>query len=190
VTSALLLALVVAQAPARVDVEADFAYGFGARSAFGALAVGSARWSLYETSDTRGALEAGLLVGYQNEPWSQTAALVLPSVVSGATHRVEVLALAGHTLSLLASRRLELGLLLFAGWTHVVLRGALRSDAQGFDRAYAADASEFTFGLSLRAGFQLTDRFSVGARFFLPVPYAGVAISSYFTASAGLAFRL
>lgn len=178
--------LVVAQAPSTLEVEADFAYGFGARSAFGVLAGGAARWPLYEGRLARGEVEAGLLGGWQTESYDATAALLLPSVVSGANHRVELFAVGGHTVSFLESRRLQVGLLLFAGATHVAMRGTVRNDAQGIDRTYAAAATEFSFGFTLRAGFRLTRHVGVVARFVLPVPWAGVAISSYFMASGGL----
>jgi hypothetical protein len=185
---ALALALVVL-APPHVDAEAAFAYGFGARSAFGVLASGTASWPLSETRAMRSGIEAGLIGGYQNEPYSLTAPLTLPSVVTGSNHRVELLAMGGPSLALLESRRLELALLAFAGWTHVSMRGSLRSDSQGFARSYAADASEFTFGLTVRLGVRLSPRVGLNARFLLPVPWAGLAVSSYFMASAGFTVR-
>lgn len=182
--------LVAAQAPSTLEVEADFAYGFGARPAFGVLAGGTARWPLYEGRLARGEVEAGLLGGWQTESYDASAALLLPSVVSGANHRVELFAVAGHTLSFLESRRLQVGLLLFAGATHLTMRGTVSNATQGINRTFAADATEFTFGFVFRAGFRITRHIGVVARFVLPVPWAGVAVSSYFVAGGGLTVSL
>lgn len=188
--SALALTLaVLASAPA-IELEADVAYGFGARSAFGGFLGGDARFAAYEVPTVRGTLEVGLLGGYQLEPYEQTAQLVLPAVVTGDTHRFEVFATLGHTLAFTPSRRFEVGLAVFAGVTHVLMRGKVVSAEQGFTRASVADATEFTFGAMLRLAVRLTPHWAVVGRFLGPLPYAGVAISSYFMASLGVGFTL
>lgn len=191
--SALSLALVVLgaaptvapQGPA-LELEVDAAYGFGARSAFGALVGANARWTAWDLAAARGALELGLLGGYQAEPYGSP--LLLPTVVSGATHRVEAFVTFAHTFAFSDSRRFEAGLALFAGVTHVALRGVVRSDAQGFTRASDADGTEFTVGAMVRLAVRLTPTWAVVGRFLAPLPYAGVAISSYFMASLGVGF--
>lgn len=179
------LALVLAASPA-VQLELDAAYGFGARSAFGGLLGGEARWTAWETSAARGTLEVGVLGGHQVEPYGSP--LLYPVEVTGATHRTEAFATLAHTFAFTTSRRLEAGLVLFAGVTHVALRGMVKSDAQGFTRQSNADGTEFTFGAMIRLAFRLTSHWAVVGRFFAPIPYAGVAISSYFMASLGVGF--
>lgn len=186
----LLVAAVLAQAPARTELDASFVYGFGARAAYGALVGGAVRWPLFEAKAVRGDVEVGLLGGYQHEPYAATAAFLQPALISGGTHRVELFGTGGATLAFLESRRLEAGLLLFGGLTHVALRGRVVSEVRGIDRVTSADAGEFTVGLLVRVGFRLTERLGVVARFLAPIPYAGVAISSYFLVSGGVTLSL
>lgn len=180
------LALVALSAePPRIDADLAFVYGFGARPAFGGVVGATAGWPVWEW----GTVEAGLLAGYQNEPYALSAAYLAPTAVTGSNHRVEVFAVGGHTFRLLASRRLSLGVQAFAGWTHVAMRGALTDAVQGISGTYRADGSEFTFGVLFLGGVRITDRLSIVARFILPVPYAGVAVSSYFMVSLGSSLR-
>ena len=191
--SAALVAVlaVFAQAPAapRVDAEVAFAYGFGSRSAFGTVALATAGWPAWETRGGQGLLTAGVMGGYQYESYAASAAFLAPAQVSGSNHRSEVFAVAGHTLRLFPSRRLLVGLQLFAGWTHLAMRGSLTDAAQGVSGSYRADADEFTLGLLALAGVELSDRVAIVARFILPIPYAGIAVSSYFMASLGASLR-
>lgn len=97
---------------------------------------------------------------------------------------------AGHTARLLASRRLLIGLQGFAGWTQLAMRGTLRDEGRGVSGTYRADATELTFGLTTLLGVQLSQHVALVGRFVLPVPHAGVAISSYFMAALGVTVRL
>ena len=67
--------------------------------------------------------------------------------------------------------------------------GTLSNTAQGVSRAYRADGGEFTMGTLVLAGVQVHQRVAVVGRFILPIPYQGVAVSSYFMASLGAALR-
>lgn len=185
----LAMLLTLAAEPPRVEAELAFVYGFGSRSAFGGAATATVGWPAWESAGAAGTLEVGLLGGYQNEPYGPSAAYLAPTVVTGSNHRVEVFAVGGHTFRLLESRRLLVGLQLFAGWTHVSMRGAVTDGVQGFSGTYRADGAEFTFGVMVTGGVRVTERISVVARFILPLPYAGVALSSYFMASLGASVR-
>jgi hypothetical protein len=191
-SAALVMALMVSGQVSgpRVDLELDFAYGYGSRTALGGLVGATAGWQVWETPGAAGTLDAGLLAGYQNEPYALSAAFLAPAVMTGSTHRFEAFAVVGHTARLLASRRLLVGVQGFAGWTQVAMRGTLTDSGRGVSGAYRADAAEFTFGLTALLGVRLTERVTLVGRFLLPVPYAGVAISSYFTAALGVAVRL
>lgn len=176
--------------PPHVDVDLAFVYGNGTRSAFGGAAAATAGWQVWETRGGTGSLDVGLLAGYQNEPYALDPARLAPLVVTGSSHRVEVFAVAGHSLRLLSSRRLLVGLQVFAGWTQLAMRGALTDAGRGVSGSYRADASELTLGLIAQVGFSLTERLAVVGRFVLPMPYAGIAVSSYFMAALGLSLRL
>jgi len=185
-----LLVALAAEAPPRLDLDLAFAYGNGSRSAFGGLAGATAGWQVWETPGTTGTVDVGLLAGYQNEPYSQTAALLAPMVVTGSNHRSELFVVAGPSVRLLPSRRLLLGLQAFAGVTLLSMRGSLTDSGRGVSGSYRADAAEVTLGAIGVVGIALTERLSIVGRFLLPVPYAGVAVSSYFMATLGVSLRL
>lgn len=182
----LAMALVVIAASPAIEVELDAAYGFGARSAFGGLLGANARWTAWDLPAARGTIEVGVLGGYQAEPYGSP--LLFPTVVTGATHRLEAFATIAHTFSFTPSRRFEAGLALFAGVTHIALRGTVQSEVHGFTRQSNADGTEFTFGAMIRLAVRLNSSWAVIGRFLAPIPYAGVAISSYFLASLGVGF--
>ena len=185
-----LLGLLTQAPPPRVDLQLAFVYGYGSRSSFGGALDVTVGWPVWERGGAAGTLEAGLLAGYQNEPYSQTAAALAPLVVTGSNHRVEVFAVAGHTVRFPSSGRLSVGLQLFAGWTQLAMRGSLTDAARGVSGSYRADAADFTFGLLASVGVRVSDRVSIVARGLVPVPYAGIAVSSYFMVSLGASLRL
>lgn len=189
---ALVMALLVSgQTPGpRIDLELDLAYGYGSRTALGGLVGATAGWPVWETPGAAGTLDAGLLAGYQNEPYALSAAFLPLVVISGSNHRLEAFAVVGHTARLLASRRLLVGVQGFAGWTQIAMRGTLIDEGRGVSGPYRADAAEFTFGVTALLGVRLSERVTLAGRFLLPVPYAGVAISSYFMAALGVGVRL
>ncbi len=191
-SAAFVMALLVSgQVPGpRFDLELDFAYGNGSRTALGGLLGATAGWRVWETAGGSGTLEVGLLAGYQNEPYALSAAYLVPAVMTGSNHRVEVFGVVGHTVRLLPSRRLLVGVQGFAGWTRLVMRGTLTDAGRGVSGVYQADAAELTFGLTALLGVRLSERVTLVGRFILPVPYAGVAISSYFMAALGVSVRL
>lgn len=173
-----------------LDVELGFAYGFGARSAFGAVVGATLGWTAWEKSASIGRLEVGVLGGYQYEPYAQSSAFLAPTRVSGGTHRIEAFALGGHAFHLLTSRRLRVALHGFVGLTNVAMRGRLADPVQSFSGVFQADRAELTFGAVASVGFRISERFWLLARFIAPIPYAGVAVSSYFMASAGVGLSL
>lgn len=172
-----------------VDLEANAAYGFGSRHAFGGVASATVGAELWEAPAGVGALELGLLAGYQAEPYALMAPFLPEAELTGASHRVLGLFFFGHGMRLLSSRRLLLGLHLFGGWTHLVVSGRVRNAVLGMDRAQTADAGRFTTGLSFTLGVRLTERVSLSARVLLPFPYASEVIS-WVIPTLGISLRL
>jgi hypothetical protein len=126
------------------DLEANAAVGFGSRTSFGAVTSVTVGQELWTDAAGVGSLEAGLLLGYQLEPYALQAAYLPLAVVTGANHRLEALVLVGHGMRLLSSRRLLIGLHLFGGWTHLLVRGRLVNESLGIARDVAADAGRLT----------------------------------------------
>jgi hypothetical protein len=171
------------------DLEANAAVGFGSRTSFGAVTSVTVGQELWTDAAGVGSLEAGLLLGYQLEPYALQAAYLPLAVVTGANHRLEALVLVGHGMRLLSSRRLLIGLHLFGGWTHLLVRGRLVNESLGIARDVAADAGRLTTGLSISLGVRLTEQLSLNARVLLPFPYAS-EVMSYVIPTLGVSVRL
>lgn len=176
---------VSASGASRLEADVAFVYGFGARMAFGGAASAASSWRLCDTPALECRVRTGVFVGYQNEPFSTTSALFAPTVVEGSGHRAEVFGTVGFSANFFSSRRLRFDVDFFAGWTGLWLAGTLRNTELGLDRSTRASGHELTFGFNYTLGFRVTERVSVVARIILPIPWAGVAKSSYFMASLG-----
>ena len=187
--SALAASLCLLTLGVSFDLDAHGVYGYGSRSAFGAVASITVGQSLWENTDGAGALEFGFLAGYQAEPYALEAAWLPQAQLTGATHRIEALFLVGHGTRLLNSRRLLIGVHLFGGWTHAVVHGRVVNASLGIDRTFDADAGRLTTGLDLVLGAWLTERISLTARVLLPFPYASEVIS-WVIPGIGLSVRL
>lgn len=190
----LLLLAVLADAsgapdPHRFDVGASFSVATNGLVGFGGALEGLYGFKLWETASADGTLETGLLLGYQATPYEQFATLVGEAQVSGATHSLQAWLVVGHGLRLLPSRRLQVSVQLFAGWSEVLVRGALKNEAVGVSGASVANAGTFATGVMLQLGFRLTEHLSITARATAPFPYA-LAINPWFMADLGLAWQV
>ena len=176
------------ESPHRVEVGTSFVYAYGMRSTFGGLVEGTYGWRAWETGRAEGTLDLGLMLGYQAAPLSNP--YLGSGSISGAAHQLEALVVAGHTLRMPPSRRLVLSLQLFAGWTHLLMRGALKNPSVGVAQGYAADAGEFTYGVLLQLGFRVSDRVSIVTKMIGPIPNGCLSVKPYFMTSLGLSVRL
>jgi hypothetical protein len=171
----LVLALAVG---VNLDLDVHAAYGAGARPAFGGNVSLTASSELWSMPAAEGALEFGLLAGYQVEPYALREAWLPLAEVTGANHRLALWFLVGHGFRLLESRRL----------TQLWLRGRVVNETLGLDRPYIATAGRLTTGLGLTAGVRVTERLSVTARLLAPFPYA-LEVNTYVMLSLGVSFR-
>lgn len=174
-----------ASARARLETDVAFAYGFGARHAFGATASGAMSWRVCDAPALACRVRAGVLAGYQNEPFGLLAPFFLPSVVTGQGHRAELFATLGFAAHFFSARRLLFEVDFFIGWTGLWLEGSVRNAELDLDRTTRATGHELTFGLNFTLGVRLTEHVALIGRVVLPIPYAGVAKSSYFMATLG-----
>ncbi|PZR05573.1 MAG: hypothetical protein DI536_32180 [Archangium gephyra] len=169
------------------EVELSFATGYGGRVSLGGMAGIGSRWHAWGGQKLNGGIEVSLLAGYQNEPYSFTAARFLPNEITGSNHRVQALVTVGHGLRI---SRFTVGTHLFLGWTNLTVDGRLKNEALGIDELVDGSASELSFGFVLHARFRLTDRLSLAGRFFLPVPNFVLGVNSWFVGTLGLSVML
>ncbi len=186
----LLLLSATPDAPAARENELELAFiaGVSDRLALGGLAAFDTRWHAWGGRRISGGLELGLIASYQNEPYPLIRdGFLVPSEVSGANHRLQLLLAAGHGLRLL---RLTVGTHLFVGWTGLTAHGRLRNATHGIDQVVSGTNSELSFGAMLHARLRLTDALSLSLRVFLPVPNFAAGVSSLVSSSLGLSVRL
>lgn len=172
-----------------LQLDVSFATGFGSRVSLGGVVQLTSSTPLWETPGAAGSLGLGVWAGYQLEPYAFSQAYLPGTQLTGATHRLEGLLLAGHDLQLFASRRLLVGVHLFAGWMHVVLRGGLVHPSVGVSGTSEADAGALTSGVVLRLGVRLTERVHLTARGLVPFPYA-TAVAPYVLLTLGVTVAL
>lgn len=158
-------------------VEASAVYGLSGRPAFGALVGGTWSWDW---------AELGLLGGYQAEPYVLFEPYLKGARVTGATHRLQVLATAGAKWKFW---RLALGAHLVGGWSHVVLHGTLVNEKWGVRGTLDTAAGAFTVGAGVSVTLRLSDHFDLALRFVAPLPFAS-GVTGYATLALGLAYRL
>lgn len=144
---------VVAGEPAEtlhVRVDTTGTFGIGGQSFFGTLIHGSLGVTLWDVEGATGSFDAGLAFGYHNEPVFM-APWLSGDEVSGAGHRVQVLAVAGHTFHMLPGRELSLALQLYGGWSRWISSYSVDYDGEGvhgeatIERDYPIAGGQLTF---------------------------------------------
>jgi hypothetical protein len=186
---AALLASALSHAPPTVDLELSGVLGLKDAASFGGLAQVTLGVELWHTPAVAGSPTVGVLVGYQTEPYSSHASFFPGTTVGGATGRFELLLVAGHEFRFFPSRRLLVGVHLFAGWLHASAQGSLSNASVAVAGTYAASTNVLSSGALLRLGVRLTERFSVVGSVIGPFPYAA-AVTPYVIFTVGGAVRL
>lgn len=174
----------------RLDVGAAFVYGFGDGHAFGGLIEGTYGLPVWETSSLSGTLDAGVLVGYQAEPYSFINPQLGGAVASGTCQRVQGFVVVGHRVRLPPSQRLLVGLQLFGGWTHVFAKSQLTNSTYDLSVEHDASDGAFTTGVTVEIGFRVLDNLTVMAKVMGPLPIAPASITSYVMPTLGASIRL
>ena len=173
--TALGLVISLCVAAPEVAVEAGPAYGLGLRPGLGALTAVTLSWDW---------AELGVLGGYQAEPYQFFESYLQGAHVTGATHRVQVLASAGVKWK---PWRLELGAQLIAGYSHVLLHGTFENTKWGVSGALDESVGAFTLGAGLCVALRVTDHFQVKVRGVAPLPFAS-GVTGYATIGLVVAF--
>lgn len=178
-----------AESPHRLDVDASFAYGFSGGHSLGGFVEGRYGLRLWEAGSISGTLEAGLMLGYQAEPYSLYGNTFGDAKLSGGNHRLESWLVLGHCFRFPPSERVSLSVQLFGGWSHLLVRGALDNPVLGVSGESNADAGVFATGVMLQYGLRLTDRVGLSLRVIAPFPYA-LDVNPWILASLGVSVRL
>lgn len=154
----------------------DALFGIGGQSFLGAdlrFVGGYAPWSAGRAT---GSLELGVQLQYGNEPiW--LAPWLNGASVSGATHRTQLVLLAGHRFHMGKRRRVELGTHLYGGLNHWLSSYAVEYAAVDVQGSAAVSRATFVFGGQLELGFRFTRR--IGGQLVMGAPIPTPRSSSY-----------
>lgn len=154
----------------------DALYGIGGQSFLGAdlrLLGGYAAWS---AGLATGSLELGVQLQYGNEP-TWLAPWLRDVDVSGATHRTQLVLLAGHRFHMGKRRRVELGTHLYAGLNHWLSRYEVDYPSVDVSGSASVARATFVFGGQLELGYRVSQR--VGIQLVLGAPIPTRRSSSY-----------
>jgi hypothetical protein len=174
---------------AHVRMDADVLYGIGGQSFLGAgvdVIVDGAVWN---TARATGTLGGGLGLVYHNEP-TFLAPWIDREQVHGATHRMQALAIAAHTIHIGKQRRFSLGLRVHGGWNH--WRSDYRVDYAREQLAgrTVIERDTFVVGGQLDLGYRVARRVGIHAQLGGPFPTKSSYINGMFQVGLGLTFYL
>lgn len=175
----------------RVHLRLDTAvvYGIGGQSFLGAQAQLTAYSAMWNTRLATGSLDAGLLLGYGNEPvW--LAPWLDAAQVQGATHRISVLGRLGHTFHLGQRRRAALGVHVYAGLHEWISSYSVTYAKEGVSGSATETRTLLITGAELDFAYRFSRRVGIYLKAGAPFPYQSGYIQTLFAVGAGLTFYL
>lgn len=183
---------VVAGEPAEtlhVRLDSSGTFGIGGQSFLGALLHGSLGVTLWDSEGATGSFDAGLALGYHNEPvW--LAPWLSSDQVSGAGHRVQLLAVAGHTFHMLPGRELSLSLQLYGGWSRWISSYAVDYDSEDVHGEATIERDDLIAGGQLTLSGRVADVLGLHVVLGGPFPTESSYVIGMFHVGLGLSFHV
>lgn len=174
---------------AHVRMDTDVLYGIGGQSFLGAGVDAIVDGAVWNTKRATGTLGGGLGFVYHNEP-TFLAPWIDRDQVHGATHRMQVLAIAAHTIHIGKQRRFSLGMQVQGGWNH--WRSDYRVD---YAREHLAgrtvvERDTFVVGGQLNLAYRVSRHVGINAQLGGPFPTKSSYVNGMFQVGLGLTFYL
>ncbi len=172
-----------------VRIDSDATWGIGGQMFLGAQLHTTGYVGVWNTKRATGSVDFGLNLAYDNEaaflaPW------IDPSEVSGAGHRVQVLASFGGTFHLTPSRRFGLGLHGLAGLSHWVSQYRVVYADEDFEAEGSVARSFAIVGGQLTLSYRASKHVGVNVIAMAPLPLESSYAISFGHIGAGLTFYL
>lgn len=171
-------------------LDSTFVYAIGGQSALGAALHLLGQVPVWNTRAGTGTVDAGLLLGYTNEPVA-LAPWLAGMDVSGGVNRLQVLLSVGHTAFVGRERRSSIGVHLVGGLNYWNSTYGLRYPSEGLSGRTTIARSSLVLGAQLDYAY----RFSRHVGFHLlaggPFPvFQSSYVQTMFWVGAGLSFHL
>ena len=175
--------------PVHVRLDTAATYGIGGQSFLGVHVGMSGYMPVWNTRWATGTFDAGLLLGYGNEP-TFLAPWIDTTQVQGATHRISLLARVGHTFHLGLHRGVALGIHLYAGLHEWISSYSVNYANEGVSGSGTAKRSLFVTGAELDFAYRFSQPAGLYLKMGAPFPYQSSYLATIFTVGAGLTFYL
>lgn len=179
------------QRDGRVHLQLDshFLFGIGGQSFLGGQVGFAASLQHWTTRHALGTWDFGAQLGYHAEPVF-LAPWIDSSTTQGATHRVQLLATAGHTFHMGKRRRWSLGMHLYAGLNHWRSDYTVTYEAEDVHGSAVVTRNDFVVGGQLKVAYRFHRHFGVGIVLGGPFPTESSYQTSMFHVGAGLVYYL
>ncbi len=177
--------------PGRVhlQLDADATWGIGGQMFLGTQLRLAALIEHWQTRHAAGTWDLGVNFAYQNEP-TFLAPWLDSSQVSGAGHRVQLVASLGHSAHLGRLRRVALGLHLYGGYNYWRSDYAVEYANEGVSGGAVVDDHLPVIGGELRLGVRVHRRVGLNLAIGAPFPTTTSYAISMLHVGLGLSFYL
>ncbi len=181
--------LVAGEEPGTMHLRLDTSalYGIGGQSFLGALVRGALGVTAWDEPSVTGSFDFGLAFAYHNEP-TWLAPWLSHGHVEGAGHRAQLFLVAGHTIHLLESRAISLGLHAHAGWNRWISSYSLEYPNEGVRGEATIERDYFIVGGQLTAAARLADHVGLNIVLGGPIPTESAYVIGMFHVGLGLSF--
>jgi hypothetical protein len=172
-----------------LQLSADATYGIGGQSYLGGNLRLDAYTAVWARRKVTGTIDFGGQLAYGNEP-TWLAPWLSDGTISGATHRVQLLATFGHTFHLGKRRRFAFGTHLYGGWNHWRSSYSLNYPHEGVSGEETVARNHAIVGGQIELGYRFHRRVGVHAVLGGPFPIQSSYAITLFHVGLGLTVHL
>lgn len=172
-----------------VRVDGDALFGIGGQAFLGTGVQGIVDTEVWRTRRATGTLGGGLAFSYHNEP-TFLAPWIDRERVSGATHRLQTLAVLGHGIHIGKHRRFALDLQLRGGWNHWRSDYVVDYADEGLHGRTLMTRNNFVVAGRVQLGVRVSKRVGVHALMGAPFPTRSSYVLGMFEVGLGLTVHL
>jgi hypothetical protein len=172
-----------------LQLSADATYGIGGQSYLGSNLRLNAYTAVWDRRKVTGTIDFGGQLAYGNEP-TWLAPWLADDTITGATHRVQLLATFGHTFHIGQRRRFSLGTHLYGGWNHWRSAYAVNYPNEDVSGEATVSRNHPIAGGQVELGFRFHRRVGVHMVLGGPFPTHSSYAITIFHVGLGLTFHL
>ena len=172
-----------------LQLSADATYGIGGQSYLGANLRLDAYLPVWSRRSVTGTVDFGSQFAYGNEP-TWLAPWLAGAGITGATHRIQLVATFGHSFHLGKRRRFSLGTHLYGGWNHWRSSYAVNYPNEDVSGEATVSRNHLIAGGQLEFGYRFHRRVGVHAVLGGPFPTQSSYAITIFHVGLGLTVHL